>query len=137
MNNNHIIATQIMGLVEGVDFGNLGEHEWRKTKSGEIDTFAFSYGYCNGPVCVKCGYSYCEHCKDGPDEPCEIDLPDYGKYDSDARCLLAKLAETYDYEVVENKDGFKVNLRKGQTVILGVGDTFPLAVSDAALTTID
>lgn len=51
------------------------EHQWRRTESGEIDTFAMSYEYHNGPMCERCGYSFCEHCEpDGYDEePCVID----------------------------------------------------------------
>lgn len=37
-------------------------HSWIKDDDGEIDTFAMSYEYCNGPVCEFCGYSFCEHC---------------------------------------------------------------------------
>lgn len=27
-----------------------------------IDQFVTSGGYCNGPGCVKCGWSHCMHC---------------------------------------------------------------------------
>ena len=44
-------------------------HEWKmkdreegEDSAGEIDTFAFSHDLHNGPECVKCGYSFCEHC---------------------------------------------------------------------------
>lgn len=50
------------------------EHKWRM-KYGEIDRFAFESGFCNGPVCERCGYSFCVHCNpDGFDEQaCVVD----------------------------------------------------------------
>ena len=36
---------------------------------GKVDNFALDYGYNNGPVCVTCGDSWCEHCEDHID-PC-------------------------------------------------------------------
>lgn len=38
-------------------------HEWEIDDDGEIDNFAYSAGFCNGPVCKKCGKSFCKHCK--------------------------------------------------------------------------
>ena len=38
------------------------EHDWIRDKDGSIDTFAMSVGFCNGPVCKRCHYSFCEHC---------------------------------------------------------------------------
>lgn len=38
------------------------QHSWEKRENGEIDTFAMSCGYCNGPACKVCGYTFCEHC---------------------------------------------------------------------------
>ena len=51
------------------------EHQWRRKENGEIDDFAMEIGYHNGPVCERCGYSFCEHCEpDGYDKgPCVID----------------------------------------------------------------
>ena len=46
-------------------------HIWKKTDyDGEIDAFGLNQGFHNGPICVKCGYAYCEHCEDGPQEDC-------------------------------------------------------------------
>lgn len=51
------------------------EHQWRRTENGEIDDGAIIYGYHNGPMCERCGYSFCVFCD--PDgwnkEPCVID----------------------------------------------------------------
>lgn len=51
------------------------KHTWRKTENGKIDTFASSAEYCNGPVCERCGFSFCEHCNpEGyDDESCPSD----------------------------------------------------------------
>lgn len=38
------------------------EHKWRLDEGGKINHFAFVSGYCNGPVCERCHYSFCEHC---------------------------------------------------------------------------
>ena len=40
----------------------FSEHSWARKENGEIDDYAFSVGYCNGPVCERCGASYCVHC---------------------------------------------------------------------------
>lgn len=37
-------------------------HEWRKNENGNVDVMAYSFGDCNGPVCVKCDFSFCQHC---------------------------------------------------------------------------
>lgn len=51
------------------------EHQWIRNENGNIDHFAMEVGYCNGPVCKRCGYSFCEHCEpDGWDKRlCVID----------------------------------------------------------------
>ena len=67
-----LVAELVMGLRPGVDFGDLGEHEWQKNEDGEVDDFGMDCGNHNGPACVKCDYSYCQHCQAGPDEGCEI-----------------------------------------------------------------
>lgn len=47
-------------------------HVWQLDEDGEVDSFALCYEYHNGPSCVRCGYSYCEHCDDGPQEDCDF-----------------------------------------------------------------
>jgi len=37
-------------------------HQWEKDDDGEINIFAYSSGYCNGPLCERCGYHFCKHC---------------------------------------------------------------------------
>lgn len=39
------------------------QHSYIKDENGEIDEFAFEMGYCNGPICEICGYSFCKHCE--------------------------------------------------------------------------
>lgn len=49
-------------------------HVWKidDDLKGEIDIFAFEVGFHNGPECVKCGYVYCHHGDDGPQEDCKF-----------------------------------------------------------------
>lgn len=48
------------------------KHLFRKDRKGEIDTLAWDWEHCNGPVCVKCGHTFCEHCNPkGYDEDCQ------------------------------------------------------------------
>jgi hypothetical protein len=50
-------------------------HEWAKNDyDGEVDIFAYNPSeYCNGPLCVKCGYGFCHHCESVPDCKCTAD----------------------------------------------------------------
>jgi len=41
----------------------MAKHKWQRLPSGEINEFAVSGGFCNGPICVECGHSFCEHCQ--------------------------------------------------------------------------
>jgi hypothetical protein len=47
-------------------------HVWQTGDDGELDIFAYGEGeYCNGPLCVKCGYGFCHHChSDGAEHDC-------------------------------------------------------------------
>lgn len=77
---NKTIATKLFGLVEGKDFGEWNEHDWKVDKDGVIDDMAFAFDNHNGPQCIRCWYYYCERCQDGqdgPEEPCKIELKDY------------------------------------------------------------
>lgn len=38
------------------------KHSWCKDDDGNIDVFGYSEGFCNGPKCEICGYSFCHHC---------------------------------------------------------------------------
>lgn len=49
----------------------LPHHKWHVNKYGNIDEFAVGIGYHNGPECVRCGKSFCQHCNpECYDEPC-------------------------------------------------------------------
>lgn len=59
-------------------------HKWRLNEKGEPDHWAWEYGYHNGYLCERCGYSFCKHCDpDGFDkEPCIVEYytcPSCGK----------------------------------------------------------
>lgn len=48
-------------------------HKWME-EDGKIDAFAYSSGYCNGPMCERCYYSFCEHCNPGGwEEECVVE----------------------------------------------------------------
>lgn len=48
------------------------KHLFRKNEKGEIDNSVYENGYHNGPVCVKCGYTFCYHCNPlGYDADCQ------------------------------------------------------------------
>lgn len=50
------------------------KHDWKLDKNGEVDMWALSVGYCNGPMCNRCHTSVCEHCNpDWDEEECVID----------------------------------------------------------------
>lgn len=44
-------------------------HLLKLDDDGNVDMFAMSYEYHNGPMCELCYESWCEHCQD-PIEPC-------------------------------------------------------------------
>lgn len=48
-------------------------HQWQiDSFDGELDIFAYEAGdFHNGPRCVKCGYGFCHHCQEMPDEDCD------------------------------------------------------------------
>ena len=49
----------------------LPHHKWRLEPGGSIDVFAFESGHCNGPMCVRCGNYFCNHCNpECYDDPC-------------------------------------------------------------------
>lgn len=38
------------------------KHRWELDSKGSVNEFAFSEGYHNGPMCAKCGKSFCLYC---------------------------------------------------------------------------
>lgn len=97
MNNaevNYLIATKIMGLVPQVDFGEWDEHIWRLDDKGEIDMYGMEFDGHSGPICDRCGYSYCKYCRletdISSDHPPCIMKPSFSK-----KSLITKLNEKY------------------------------------------
>lgn len=45
-------------------------HEWALNDHGSVDAMAMWSGDHNGPRCVRCGYTFCEHCQDMPSHRC-------------------------------------------------------------------
>ena len=49
----------------------LSRHKFIYDKDGKIDNFILDYEYHNGPKCIRCGESFCEHCNpEKYEEPC-------------------------------------------------------------------
>lgn len=45
-------------------------HHWETYVSDGNIIYHDLGGYHGGPICKNCGYSYCQHCDDEPDEEC-------------------------------------------------------------------
>ena len=46
---------------------SMAKHTWKRLPNGEIDDNAMDKPInneydCNGPKCIICGFSFCEHC---------------------------------------------------------------------------
>jgi len=59
-----------------IKYKKRDKHKWQKDEHEDIDTFAWASGFCNGPVCERCYYSFCEHChpdgyNDDDCQPCD------------------------------------------------------------------
>jgi hypothetical protein len=91
-----LVATEVMGLKEGIDLGAFPEHDWKKNEDGTIDYFAMESEYHSGPVCRRCGHSYCDNCyPNGDDVPCVVGAPSYsGEYMYWVKGVLDKVGGT-------------------------------------------
>lgn len=86
-----------MGSKEMTYFEQLeaAGHVLKRDEDGEIDSWAMEWGYHNGPRCVNCNDSWCEHCQDNI-KPC------IGKEAYEAECKALryqqylKLKEEFD-----------------------------------------
>lgn len=45
-------------------------HKLRRNEDGSVDHWGLDHGYHNGPICLICDDSWCEHCQDKI-QPCE------------------------------------------------------------------
>lgn len=138
---NQLIAEKIMGLQPQVDFGTWSEHEWYLDEDGDVDTFKMEYENHNGPMCRRCGYSYCHHCQDEPDEPCIKEVPEYTNSLIRMWEVVAKLKEDFIVEIRIKSESvecrlFKENNDNEEILISALAveaDTVPLAICLAAL----
>lgn len=89
----------IMGLVEGVDFGQWPRHDWERDEDGKIDRLAYDAPeYHSGPLCRRCGFGYCTGCEPQMDpekpetiaEPCQVAPPAYSEYIQHAWDVLVR-----------------------------------------------
>lgn len=39
------------------------DHLWKKDENGNVDEWAMEFDYHQGPVCERCGHSFCIHCE--------------------------------------------------------------------------
>lgn len=71
-------------------------HVLRRDEDGRVDIFAYSVGYCNGPVCEACNTSWCEHC-DSPSDirPCDAGEAYRARCDQNDRDEWARLVAKY------------------------------------------
>lgn len=94
---NKEIAKHFFGLQEGVDYGEFEKHDWVKDEEGNIDELAYEDpdgGYHTGPVCQRCGTSYCSYCTPKYDEKkCSKSVPNYCEWHHPHKNLLNKLRE--------------------------------------------
>lgn len=79
------------------------KHDWYRNKDGEIDIWAVDVGYHNGPMCRRCGFSFCEHCNpDGyNDTNCVVDwneCPQCGNKLSDGSKFCPECGTRLDWE---------------------------------------
>jgi len=134
---NRFIAEKIIGLQPQVDFGIWDEHDWHLDENGDIDMFAMEYENHNGPSCKRCGYSYCHHCQDGPDRPCEIHVPEYTNSLILMWDVVAKLKEDFIVEISIGSESVECRLFKkdpdNDYALAAEADTVPLAICLAAL----
>lgn len=134
-----LVAERIMGLVPQVDFGQWDEHEWRCNEDGEIDMFGFEFDHHNGPICVRCGYFYCEDCQDGPAEPCVKAPPRYSSDIAAAWQVVEKMRERATYMAVERHPNYwRAVVYDGNWYfeLSEHADAAPLAICLAALRTV-
>lgn len=123
---NKLIATKIMELVEQQDFGHWTEHEWERNEDGQIDYFAMSGGFYNGPQCVRCGYSFCVHCAGEADNhDCTVEVPDYFVDAEESEKLVEKLLN----------DGYTIRISKQGDAYVSILIEWSCLVCDAEGTT--
>lgn len=75
-------VNEAIAELRGVDITSYPEHDWERNEDGSIDIFGMESEFHNGPLCIRCGYSYCHHCTppekgDLAQLPCRADIPDY------------------------------------------------------------
>lgn len=87
----------------GKDTTVRAAHDWRRDEDGEIDTGAWDGDRHNGPICARCGYSFCIHCEDDTAytaEPCAPPFPDICSQPAAWGALLIELPRApYHYRV--------------------------------------
>jgi len=71
-------------------------HIWKTEEDGDVDIFGLEAGNHNGPVCINCGYAFCHHCQDLPDEDCQKPAIDAEFHEVKAPMALIGSSESED-----------------------------------------
>lgn len=74
---NKVIAVNLFGKKEGVDFGSFESHKLQTDSKGEPDDTAFMYDHHYGYICERCSESFCVGCEDSTDTECIVEPYDY------------------------------------------------------------
>ena len=141
---NEFIAERLFGLVRQKDFGEWAKHDWYKKgeyldgekESDEIDNWAFSSGYCNGPLFKRCYHSFCMHCSDDykkelGEGPCVIHAP---KYTDDVKSVLDKFCKKYPLATIAIRNfgkEFRAAVEIDNTAFIGADESVGKAVCTA------
>lgn len=90
-----LVAEHVMGLRPGVDFGEWPQHDWKKDASGE--DVHWNNGHCYGPICLRCGHSFCVGCDpDLEEQACRRDPPAYSTDIAAAWQVVERMARRHD-----------------------------------------
>ena len=60
-------------------------HEWALNENGQLDNWAFEVGFHNGYACIRCNYTFCEHCEPNGFETAKK-IPCVVEYDTCPNC---------------------------------------------------
>ena len=101
-----LIHQYVFGKVPNKDFGTFATHDWIKDEDGNVDEFAMSYDYHNGPQCDRCATSFCMHCTKNSEnkmkEKCTLNPPQYSSKPEAANILIEELI----------KKGFTITIKE-------------------------
>lgn len=100
MRDNESLDSEVAARIFGVDVTPHPEHLWERNSSGNVNEFAMEADNHNGPMCERCGYSYCQHCEDPKEAereelPCVNWRPAYSSSIEAAFSIVAHIRENW------------------------------------------